>query len=76
MNEVQDEYKGCRIFGSAVGDKPPYQFAGRVEIPLSWGVIDVPIQPSGVFNTQADASAAGLENARLWIISHASYSTT
>ena len=34
MSEVQEEYKGCRIFGIAVGGQPPYQCKCRIEKPF------------------------------------------
>ncbi len=67
MNEVQKEHKGCRVFGWAVGNEPPSQGAGRVEIPLSWGMIVEQIPPDGSFDAPQKAENWGLARARIWI---------
>ena len=65
--EICQEYKGCRIFGFAVGEKPPYECAGRVEIQLSWGMIVEQFPASGSFNSEQEAADAGVVRGRLWI---------
>ncbi len=71
IQEVQEEHKDCRVFGRAVGNEPPYQGAGRVEIPLSWGMIVEQIPPDGSFDTPQEAVDWGLTRARIWINDHA-----
>ncbi len=71
MSEVQKEYRGCLIFGFAVGDNPPYQSKARIEIPLSWGMVVEQIPLDGGFDTEHEAMEWGLTRARIWINDHA-----
>ncbi len=71
MGEVLEEYRGCLIFGFAVGDNPPYQSKARIEIPLSWGKVVEGIPLDGRFDTEREAMEWGLTRARIWINDHA-----
>ncbi len=73
VRELHEEFKGFRVTGRAIGDKPPYQAAGRVQRdfdPLGWGSIDQPIELSDEFETEREAAEAGLNAAKLWVINN------
>ncbi len=70
-DEVEEEYKGCRIFGRSEGERPAYQGIGRLDIPLPFGNIIQRTKAPGQYTTQEEAIAKGLESAMLWIISNA-----
>ena len=70
MSEVQEEYRGCQIFGIADGDQPPYQGRCRIEkslFPPGWGVLVDNTLPGGSFDTEEEAQQAGLHMARLFV---------
>ncbi len=73
VRELHEVFKGFRVTGRAIGYNPPYQAAGRVQRdfdPLGWGSIDQPIELSGQYKTEREAAAAGLEAAKLWVVSN------
>jgi hypothetical protein len=64
---AREEYKGWHIFGWAVGDKTPFQGAGRAEKPVPFGVRDEQFPPDGSFDTPQEGVDWGLTRARVWI---------
>ncbi len=70
MSEVQEEYKGCLIFGIAIGDRPPYQGMCRIEKPFpppGWGVQVETTLPGDSFDTEKEAQQASLRMARSFV---------
>ena len=73
VRKLHDEFNGFRLTGRAIGYKPPYQAAGRVQRdfdPLGWGSIDQPIELSGQCETEREAAEAGLDAAKLWVVNN------
>ncbi len=73
VRELYEVFKGFRVIGRAIGYKPPYQAAGRVQRdfdPLGGESIDHPIELSDQYKTEREAAEAGLDAAKLWVVNN------